>query len=316
MVSRIETLDLDKIRERFLSECKSSFIAIDTELANSQHYELPTMFYEKILGKNMKYSGSIWGRKGANLDDADYSTLDIYIERAGIDGGSNVLDLGAGWGSLSLAIADRCPSATVTALTNSVPQADYIELKAKLRGLENVEVVKEDVQKYVPNDSFDRVVSIEMFEHMRNPGFLMDKVFDWLTPQGKLFIQVFSHRCFPQFFDNLESSWMSRNFFSGGLMPYDGFYNDVSEKFKLESSWKESGISYHQTLESWLGNFDSNRQDIFSDLESCKGDVNSKHFFNQYRFFLLFCSELFKFNNGDDWYVINYLFDKSSVKAN
>lgn len=315
MVSGMENSEINKIRQQFLFECGSSTVAMETESANSQHYELPTMFYENILGRKMKYSGSAWDSNEMDIDDADDQTLNNYMDRAGIDGSSNILELGAGWGSLSLTMAERYPGATITALTNSSIQADYIELKAKLRGLGNINVVKGDVQEYSPHDFFDRVVSIEMFEHMRNPGILMDRVYDWLNPKGKLFIQVFSHKSYPQFFDNFESSWMSRNFFSGGLMPYDGFYNEVSQKLKLEYLWREPGTSYHQTLEAWLCNFDRKRKNILSALENRNVVLNSKHFYNQYRFFLLFCSELFKFNQGNDWYVINYLFAKPPDKA-
>ena len=182
---------------------------------------------------------------------------------------------------------------------------------SSLKSPENVKVVKEDVQKYNPSNLFDRIVSIEMFEHMRNPEIIMKRAFTWLNSEGKLFLQVFSHRTYPQFFDNVKSSWMSRNFFTGGLMPYDGFYTDIRHDLVLNKIWRESGISYHHTLEAWLNNLDRNREKILPHLDACRMSISSRVFLQQYRFFLIFCSELFNFNNGNDWYVINYLFDKT-----
>ena len=312
MVANLEASKLEEVRGQFVTTCDASAIAIETDLANQQHYEIPTLFYEHILSKKMKYSGSFWNKDDVQINDVDDRTLDTYILRAGLQDGSNILDLGAGWGSLSLKIAEHLPNSQITALTNSSVQADYIEEKAHIFGFKNIHVVKSDVQTFNPSDPFDAAVSIEMFEHLRNPRMLMNEIPNWLTSQGSLFIQVFSHRTYPQFFDNFSSSWMAKHFFGGGMMPYDGFYSDISGDLKLSETWRETGISYHHTLESWLRKLDNNRAEILKEANTNNSIIDPKSFINRYRFFLLFCSELFKFNEGNDWYVMNYLFKKNA----
>ena len=311
VVSSMSPSELDDKRKEFVEKCLSSDVALHTDVANSQHYELPILFYEYILSKEMKYSGSFWDSEDSEIDEVDTNTLQTYMNRIEIESCNSILDLGAGWGALTLAIAECYPGVSITALTNSSIQANYINMKARHKGFQNVKVVKEDVQKYNPSNLFDRIVSIEMFEHMRNPEIIMKRAFTWLNSEGKLFLQVFSHRTYPQFFDNVESSWMSKNFFTGGLMPYDGFYTDIRHDLVLKRIWRESGISYHHTLEAWLNNLDRNREKILPHLDACRMSISSRVFLQQYRFFLIFCSELFNFNNGNDWYVINYLFDKT-----
>jgi cyclopropane-fatty-acyl-phospholipid synthase len=305
---------LHSIQEEFIKTASKGPVAIQTLTANSQHYELPTDFYEMILGDTMKYSGSLWPSKKTDLSAVDACTLKTYTSRAQLENGHSVLDIGCGWGSLSLYIGTFFDQCNVTAVTNSSTQENYINSQILKQGLSNVRVLKTDINVFQPDQKFERVLSIEMFEHMRNAKLLMRHINDWLTDEGKLFIQVFTHSRYPQFFDNYSTSWMSRNFFSGGMMPYIGFHEKISGKLTLQKKWTESGMHYHKTLESWLCNLDSSKKQLLKSLDLETFGASPSLAINKFRIFLLFCSELFKYNHGESWQIMNYLFTKPGDK--
>jgi len=304
---------IKEIQNIFLADANREDIALATKEANQQHYEIDTIFYQNILGQSLKYSGSQWSKESIGLDEADKFTLNLYTKRLGIEESQNILELGSGWGSLSLHMAEQYPNANITTITNSLSQKEYIEKRRTEFQLGNLNVVHADINTYEPTTGFDRIISIEMFEHLRNPQRLMRKIEQWLNPNGYLFIQVFSHRCYPQFFDNTKSSWMARNFFTAGMMPYDGFYEQIAGSLQLSNKWTISGLNYHLSLESWLKNLKALKKNSKAGHMAFK--LPEKHFDNKYCLFLILCSELFRWNNGEDWYVLHYLFHKSA-KAN
>lgn len=309
-ISELTNEELCEVRKSFALTSSNSKIAINTEEANLQHYEMSSSAYEYFLGPSMKYSGSEWSSDSHDLKEADFQTLRTYINKCRISDGDSVLELGCGWGSLSLEIASLYKKTFVTAVTNSTTQKQYIEQKASQQNLYNLEVVKCDINQYVPTRKYDRIISIEMFEHIRNPKTLMSRIDGWLNSRGTLFIQVFSHKVYPQYFDNQKTSWMSKNFFTGGMMPYDGFYRKLNSNLENVEVWKLSGQNYHRSLESWLSNFKLNKKIILRDMdENGYGKERAKHF-NRYKLFLIFCSELFNYKDGGEWYIIHYLFKK------
>ena len=309
MVARLNQQQILDIQQTFCQECSSGPIAINTKDANRQHYEVPLDFFTHVLSKNMKYSGSIW-QKQMSLEDSDKTTLDCYIDRARMYDGHEVLELGAGWGALSLHIAEKYKNTNVTTVTNSHTQKRYINNKIRDMKLTNITVIQSDINDFSTNGHFDTIFSIEMFEHLRNQRALLNKIRRWLQPDGKLFIQVFSHNKYPQFFDNPRSSWMARHFFTGGMMPYAGFFSDICDSLETERQWVISGTHYHNTLESWLRKFDDNNNQLLSSLQVSWPKTQAKIYINRYRMFLLICSEMFRFNKGQDWHTMHYLFQK------
>ena len=309
MVAGLSQHQIIHIQKTFREKCSSGPIAKNTNEANQQHYEVPIEFFTHVLSKHMKYSGSIWNQQ-MSLEDSDKTTLDCYIDRARMSDGSKVLELGAGWGSLSLHIAQKYNKTQVTTVTNSHLQKIYISKKIREMNLNNITVVQSDINNYTTDAHFDTIFSIEMFEHLRNPAALFRKTRRWLNPGGKLFIQVFSHSQYPQFFDNPRSSWMSRHFFTGGMMPYVGFYSDICDSLKTDRQWIISGTHYHNTLEAWLHKLDCNSNQLLSSLQEVWPRTPSKIYINRYRMFLLICSEMFRFNQGQDWHTMHYLFQK------
>ena len=313
-VRNLSPNSIRQIKDEFITIASQGPIAIETQAANSQHYEFPTTFYSSILGPTLKYSGSMWNSDANNLETADLETLKIYTSRAQIQNGQSVLDIGCGWGSLSLYIGKTFNDCKVTALTNSTTQQEYLNAQIQKHNLVNVSVTKININDFQPVDKYDRALSIEMFEHTSNTKLLMEKINGWLNHEGKLFIQVFSHSTYPQFFDDYSDSWMSRNFFSGGMMPYSGFHHEISKCLNLAEIWEESGINYHRTLEAWLNNLDSSKKELVGSLEIPDQSTSPKLAINKFRIFLLFCSELFNHNQGMSWKIMNYLFTKQETR--
>ena len=312
-IDRSSFLSIKKLQKDFVDEAAKAPIALATDLANNQHYEIDTSLYQQILGTTLKYSGSYWTESSTGLDQADELTLKLYIQRADIHDFQYILELGSGWGSLSLNIAEQFPNTKVTTVTNSVTQKAYIEGRIAELDLGNISVVHADINDFHPTIEYDRIISIEMFEHLRNPAQLLGRIDKWLNPGGKLFIQVFSHRCYPQFFDNIKTSWMARNFFTAGMMPYDGFYEQIIRSLRLSKKWRISGVNYHISLEAWLHNL---RTLIKTDSGGNQRLITlNKSFYNKYAIFLIICSELFRYNDGKDWYLVNYLFVKPKRKS-
>ena len=313
-IQSLSESEIKQIQSNFQKTANNSEITIHANLANSQHYELPTSFFEKILSSHMKYSGSEWKNFQSNLETSDSETLDLYAQRAEITNNHSILELGSGWGSLCIYLAKKFPASFITTVTNSNSQKKFIEAKASSMNLNNLNVIKADISEFSTNEKFDRIVSIEMFEHTRNTKLLLQNIEDWLEDDGKLFIQVFSHQKYPQFFDDFSNSWMSKNFFTGGMMPYKNFYGDIQKKLKIVQSWEIEGIYYQKTLDSWLNNLEINKREISKQLSYELQPQNSKILTNRFRMFLLICSELFGFNSGKEWVVMNHLFEKEATQ--
>lgn len=287
-------------------------VAALPEKANQQHYEVPAEFYRNCLGGNFKYSCAYWPKDVVELDLAEIRALQQTCEHADLQNGMTILELGCGWGSLSLYMAKTLPDSKIIAVSNSLSQAEFIRACALERNLSNVEVITCDMNEFHPQDSFDRIVSVEMFEHMRNWQTLFERVSNWLKPDGMFFIHIFVHRNTPYFFeDEDDSDWMSRHFFSGGLMPSLDLPLSFQEHLRLNRRWIWDGTHYQKTAEAWLQNMDRNRADVDAVLQATYGRKAASIWRMRWRFFYMACAELFGFNDGEEWFVAHYRFTKS-----
>jgi cyclopropane-fatty-acyl-phospholipid synthase len=291
---------------------KSSPIAVNTADANEQHYEVPTPFYQYCLGKHLKYSSGYWKPGVTDIDTSEADMLELTCQRAELDNGMNVLELGCGWGSLSLFMAAKYPGSTFTVLSNSRTQKLHIDEQAKQRGIKNLKVVTSDINVFNIEDTFDRVVSVEMFEHMRNYQLLMAKVASFLKPEGKLFIHIFTHKEYAYLFEvKDETDWMSKYFFTGGIMPSDDLMSYFNDDLVVEQHWHVSGTHYAKTSEAWLSNMDRHRDDIMPLFETTYGKDAATKWWVYCRLFYMACAELWNYNNGNEWIVSHYLFHKT-----
>jgi len=299
----------DRYRE-LLDELRTSPIARDTEAANRQHYELPPAFFELILGKALKYSGCLFADGADDLDAAERAMLGCYAERARLRNGQRVLDLGCGWGSLSLWLARRHPESSITAVSNSVGQGEFIRARAAERGLGNLEVITADVNAFSqPPDTYDRIVSVEMFEHVRNYAELLDGVADWIKPDGLVFVHIFCHhRLMYPFLTDGPANWLGRHFFTGGLMPAFDTLLNFQHRLALDERWAVSGSHYERTANAWLDNLDANRARIRSICADVYGDDKANLWVQRWRMFFMACAELFGYNGGDEWLIGHYRF--------
>ena len=277
-------------------------IAESTDSANAQHYEVPSGFFRTFLGPRLKYSACYWPTNTTTLAEAEEYTLDLCCRRAGIADGMDLLDLGCGWGSMTLWMAERYPGSRVLAVSNSATQRESIERDARNRGLTNVEVVTADANEFDPDRKFDRVVSVEMFEHMRNWDLLLERVGSWLEPGGKLFVHVFSHRRFAYRFTD---SWFASRFFTAGTMPSQELMLWFQRNLEVERRWNFDGTHYALTLEAWLDRLDLNPNEALGELV---GDSRERRTaLAQWRVFLMSAAETWAYNNGQDWTVSHYL---------
>jgi len=295
----------------FIKKLKESPIAIQTQDANEQHYELPTEFFLLILGSHLKYSCCLYRTPNMTLDDAERSMLDLYIERAQIRDGDSILELGCGWGSFSLYVSARFPRCSVTSISNSATQRTYIERVASERHIKNLRIITCDINDFDPKERFDRIISIEMFEHMKNYERLLERIASWLRgDDGKLFVHIFSHREFA--YDFKSGDWMADHFFSGGTMPSDDLLLYFQKDLTIVDHWIVDGIHYRLTLEQWLKNMDKreNQKQIISIFEKVYGKQNASRWIMMWRLFFLACSELFVHGDGKQWIVSHYLFEK------
>ena len=296
----------------FVSMMKASPVALVPELANEQHYEVPAEFFTEVMGEHLKYSCCYWPEGVSTITEAEAAALAKTCERAEIEDGMQVLDMGCGWGSLSLWIAEHYPNTAVTSVSNSASQRDFIVARAAERGLKNVDVIVCDMNDFEAPGRYNRIVSIEMFEHMRNWGELFRRVDRWLLPEGKFFMHVFCHRSTPyEYIDKGPGDWMSRHFFSGGIMPSADLPLRFPEHLNIERRWHWNGEHYAKTLNTWLQVCDSNQDSIMPVLEECYGKDNAGLWWQRWRIFFMACAELFDFNNGTEWYVGHYLLKKA-----
>jgi cyclopropane-fatty-acyl-phospholipid synthase len=303
--------------QELLAELRQSRIAIETASANEQHYELPAAFFEQVLGANLKYSSCWWGDGIATLDQAEARMLQLTGERAELADGQRILELGCGWGSLTVWMARHFPQARITAVSNSASQREYIYQRCSKEGLRNVEVITADANDFSTGQRFDRVVSVEMFEHMRNYAQLMQRISGWLVPGGKLFVHIFCHRnlMYP-FTTGDDYDWMSRYFFTGGLMPSEHTLLYFQEHLNIEAQWRVSGTHYQQTSNAWLARMDQHRETILPVLESVYGNADAQRWLQRWRMFFMAVAELFGYQNGTEWLVAHYRFRKPEHAAN
>ncbi|KAI5918045.1 methyltransferase [Camillea tinctor] len=294
----------------YLARLRGRPIAVETATANTQHYEVGTGVLAGMLGPRMKYSACLYPKGGETLAQAEVAMLRTYVDKAGLQDGMSILDLGCGWGSGALYFAEVLPNSKITAFSNSRTQKEYIDSQAQKKGLANLTVITGDVVDYeFEPESFDRVVSIELFEHMKNYELLMAKVARALKPGGKLFVHIFSHKTTPY---DYEEGWMTTHFFTGGTMPSADLLLYFQKDLKIEKQWWVNGNHYSKTCEHWLENTIANKKQIWPHLVETYGEENANTWFNRWQIFYMACSELFAYEGGDTWGVSHYLFEKPS----
>ena len=295
-------------KSAFVDSLRAGPIALAVDDANTQHYEVPTAFFERVLGPHLKYSCGYWPTDATTLEQSESHMLRLTCERAGIADNMRILELGCGWGSLCLWIARNYPGCRITAVSNSATQRQFITARCRQEGLDNLRVVTANVAEFAPQQVFDRIVSVEMFEHLRNYQIMLARVADWLTPTGELFLHVFCHREAAYAFEtNGADNWMGRHFFTGGIMPARDLFFYFQDDMVVGDHWCVSGMHYARTCAAWLANVDRQRTAL-SELLSAGEDANTGRLrLQRYRMFFMACAELFRYSQGNEWFVAHYL---------
>ncbi|MEY3174291.1 MAG: hypothetical protein RLZZ436_2205 [Planctomycetota bacterium] len=292
----------------FLDTAHAGPIAALPEKANEQHYEVPAEFFGRVLGVHRKYSCCYWTPETRGLNAAEEQSLRLTCEHAELEDGQSVLELGCGWGSLSLWMAEHYPNSTITAISNSASQRQYIESEIARRGLTNLRIITCDINDFSSIHKFDRVVSVEMMEHVRNHRLLFERINGWLKPGGKLFVHIFCHHRFTYPFEvQGESDWMAKYFFSGGIMPAQNLLLNCQQHLQLERQWLWDGTHYEKTSNAWLQRMDSDPAATTAVLKATYGR-DWRIWWSRWRIFFMSCAELFGYNNGSEWFVSHYLF--------
>ena len=298
----------DPVRSRAVVDLLGSGRVTESpDLANRQHYEVPSSLFEIMLGPRLKYSSCLWEAPDTSLAGAEEAMLELTSSRARLDDGQRILELGCGWGSLTLWMAEHFPNSTITAVTNSAGQATYIDRRAAEAGFDHVQTVLADIADFRTDHRFDRVVSVEMLEHVRNYREMFRRIASWLQPDGLAFVHVFAHAREPYLFeDRGPADWMAREFFTGGVMPAHGLFEEFSDDLRMEASWRLPGLHYRETLEAWLAKLDHNRAAAEAVLADA-GEPDPARAVQRWRMFLMACSELFGYQDGRVWGVSHYL---------
>jgi len=292
---------------RFVDHMHDSPIALVPDHANEQHYEVPAAFFNQALGARLKYSCCLWSPGVSSLDAAEVEALEHTGQNAELADEQAILELGCGWGSLTLWMAERFPNSSITAVSNSASQREFIEQQAERRGLDNIEIITADMNDFDPGRTFSRVVSIEMFEHMRNWPKLLDRVADWLDPDGRALVHVFCNRSVPYAFTTEgASNWMGRHFFTGGIMPSDDLMFRCAGRLRVLRQWRWPGTHYQRTADAWLDNVDRRREQVLEIMADTYGSSDARIWLQRWRMFFLACSELFGFEGGRQWWVSHY----------
>jgi cyclopropane-fatty-acyl-phospholipid synthase len=290
----------------FIAQAARLPIATHVDDANAQHYELPADFFGLVLGPRRKYSSCLFDAGADTLEQAEIRALTETCDHAALQDGHQILELGCGWGSLSLWMAERYPAASILAVSNAAPQRAYIEGQASQRRLKNLTVRTADMNAFAPDQKFDRIVSVEMFEHMSNWAALLARVHGWLLPEGRLFVHVFTHRSTPYRFDHTDpADWIARYFFTGGIMPSHGLIAHAGRQFETEAEWRWNGRHYRRTAEAWLENLDTNLPAVTELLRGVYAD-EAPVWLRRWRLFFLATAGLFGYRNGEEWGVSHY----------
>ncbi len=317
MAGRLRTEQLDRGEAQFeqfrsrLRELREGPVAVHTDAANEQHYELPAAFFEHVLGRHLKYSCCLFENGTLDLDQAEAAMLALTCKRADLHDGQDVLELGCGWGSVSLWMAEHYPASRITAVSNSASQRAFIEARARERDLDNLTVITADMVDFDTDQRFDRIVSVEMFEHMRNYAELLRRVHGWLRPGGRLFVHIFCHRehLYP-FQAEGEYDWMAQYFFTGGLMPSEHTLAHFQDDLRLVDQWRVDGRHYERTSNAWLARLDTAHGPLLEVFRETYGEAEAKRWLQRWRMFFMAVAELFGYAGGREWYVGHYLFER------
>jgi cyclopropane-fatty-acyl-phospholipid synthase len=302
-----------------VAELRASPIAIEAHQANSQHYEVPAEFFHLHLGPCLKYSSCLYPKGTESLAEAEQAMLEVVSTRAGLANGQRILDLGCGWGSLSLWLAQRFPDSQIVGLSNSRGQRQFILDEAQARGLTNLEIVTGNIAEFdFPSNGrtagFDRIVSIEMFEHMKNYGALLAKLARWMRADARLFVHIFAHRTLAYHFEEKDrSDWMTRYFFAGGIMPSQNLLLHFQDHVQILDTWWVDGRHYERTANDWLASLDRRRASILEIFRSRYGTDEAFIWLNRWRMFYMAVAELFGYREGQEWGVGHYLFAKRDI---
>lgn len=311
-----EQADPARALAAFTAQLRNSPLAVATDAANLQHYEVPAEFFELVLGPQLKYSACFFSTKHTSLAEAETEMLRQTCVRAEIEDGLRVLELGCGWGSLTLWMAEHFPNCEITAVSNSASQREFIERRAGERGFANIHVITADMRDFSTDKRFDRIVSVEMFEHMRNYELLFRRVGRWLKPEGKCFAHVFCHRDTPYLFETEgASNWMGRHFFTDGIMPSEDLFSHFDDDLAIQRQWRVNGLHYWRTCEAWLDNLDRNRAAILARFRQDLTPGEAKTSLQRWRIFFMACAELFRHRRGEEWFVAHYRMAKTGAHS-